>query len=343
MVTGAGGAVGPELVRHLVDAGLAVRALTRCCPPPGTFPKGVELLSGDVADREFLRRALEGTGTVFHLAARVPRGGGGQEARAEYWRVNVDGTQSLVEACFAAGVRRLVYFSSIAVYGSTHGRSADEGSPLHPEGLYAETKRAAEEIVLTATGSSSHPPEGVVLRLAAIYGPRMKGNYLRLVRALSRRRFFPVGDGSNRRTVVFVQDAVRAALLAAQHPNAPGRIFNVSDGSIHTLRDLLEAICAALGRKPPRLYLPARPVRWLASAVDGLTSLVGCSFNLVGMVDKFVEDVAVRAERIQTELAFRPSVGLQEGWRKTIGAWKVQSGLLDLATGEHSRGTGYKA
>ena len=97
--------------------------------------------------------------------------------------------------------------------------------------------------------------------LGAVYGSRIKGNYERLTHALARHRFIPIGSGLNRRTLVYDKDVGRAAVLAVSHPAAAGRVFNVTDGTFHTLNEIIESICSALGRKPPRLSLPIGPVR----------------------------------------------------------------------------------
>jgi UDP-glucose 4-epimerase len=128
-------------------------------------------------------------------------------------------------------------------------------SPTHPDTFYAKTKRAAEQIVLNARDPNGQPL-GTVLRLGAVYGSRIKGNYEQLTHALARNRFIPIGDGLNRRTLVYDKDVGRAAALAVFHPAAAGRIFNVTDGKFHTLNEIIESICSALGRKPPWLSLP---------------------------------------------------------------------------------------
>ena len=91
--------------------------------------------------------------------------------------------------------------STIAVYGPSDGCVLNEMSPTHPGTFYAQTKRAAEQIVLKAKQSDGQPL-GTVLRFGAIYGPRIKGNYQRLLQSLARGRFIPIGDGSNRRTLL---------------------------------------------------------------------------------------------------------------------------------------------
>ena len=103
-----------------------------------------------------------------------------------------------------------------------------------------------------------------MLRLGAVYGAQVKGNYRRLLSALARGRFVPIGSGRNRRTLIYDKDVARAALLAVCHPDAAGRVFNVTDGEVHTMATIVRTLCTALGRRPPCLTLPAGPVRALA-------------------------------------------------------------------------------
>ena len=171
-------------------------------------------------------------------------------------------------------VGRVVLFSTIAVYGPSDGCVFNEESPTHPETFYAQTKLAAEKLVLNARDADGQPL-GTVLRLGAVYGSRLKGNYERLTHALARNRFIPIGSGLNRRTLVYDQDVGRAAALAVSHPAAAGRVFNVADGEFHTLNEIIESICSALGRKPPSLSLPVGPTRFAAGIVEDLVRLVG--------------------------------------------------------------------
>ena len=158
----------------------------------------------------------------------------------------MEGTRRLLEASEAAQVRRFVFFSTINVYGhSSVGCALDEQSPLRPESYYAETKVRAEEIVL-----ASRVP-ATVLRLAAVYGSRVKGNYARLLAALEQRRYVSIGPATNRRTLVHEQDVAEAALLVAKQARASGRTYNVTDGSTHDLNEIVQAMCLALGRSSP--------------------------------------------------------------------------------------------
>lgn len=250
---------------------------------------------------------------MFHLAGLAHRTRP-RPATAYEW-VNVEGTRVTTESAAATGVSRFVFFSSIAVYGATGVEGADEATTPAPGTPYARSKLRAEEEVRSVAGGAF---EACVLRLAAVYGPHVKGNYARLARALASRRFLPLGPGNNRRTLVHEADVAEAALLAARSPQAAGRVYNVSDGQTPRLRDIIEAMCRALGRRPPRLRVPLGLARTLAGIGDIGLSLIADGPRLSPMIEKYTEDVAVRAERIVNDLGFRPRFDLESGWRDAL-------------------------
>ncbi|MFH0784244.1 MAG: NAD-dependent epimerase/dehydratase family protein, partial [Pseudomonadota bacterium] len=197
--------------------------------------------------------------------------------------------------------------------------------PTQPETFYARTKLAAEEIVLNAKRADGQPI-GTVLRLGAVYGSRIKGNYERLTRALARHRFVPIGNGRNRRTLVYDKDVARAAVLAVEHPDAAGRVYNVSDGGFHTLNEIITAICVALGRRPPRFSLPIGPVCTLVGLIEKGSQAIGLKPPVTkAIIDKYTEDIAVDGSLIQKELGFVPEYGLATGWREAVETVKQLS------------------
>jgi UDP-glucose 4-epimerase len=221
-------------------------------------------------------------------------------------------------AAINVGVKRVVLFSTIAVYGDSDGGVLNEHSPTHPETFYSQTKLAAEQLALNAKLNDGQPL-GTVLRLGAVYGSRIKGNYERLTHALACHRFIPIGNGLNRRTLVYDKDVGRAAVLAVSHPAAAGRIFNVTDGGFHTLKEIIDSICAALGRKPPRLSFPVGPTRSLIGLIEKGSHSIGLKSPVTPeMIDKYTEDIAVNSQRIQNELGFVPKFGLSAGWKDTV-------------------------
>ena len=335
LVTGATGAIGPATVRALLASGAAVRIfgrLDRVRDEDGrapSWPRDVELAVGDLRQPETIAAAMPGVDVVVHLAALLhvvnPPPGHDQLYRA----INVEGTRHVAEAAAAAGARRLVLASTTAVYGPTGEQQASEDTAPAPDSWYAESKLEAERVA-RAIGRQSGL-EVVILRLSAVYGPRVRGNYRRLLRAMARGRFVSIGPGRNHRSLVADQDAARAFALAARHPAAAGQTFNVADGPAHTVDEILSAMAAAVGRQRPRWHLPTGVARVVAAAGDLAGGALGQRPGLRPSVEKYLEESAVDATRIREMLGFTPELDLVAGWKLTAECLRATGELPPLA------------
>lgn len=313
LVTGATGAIGSHLVEWLGRHACRVRILSRRCLAPEPFSVPVEWISGDISDRSIIPCAVDQVDTIFHLAARLHMNAPGDALKHEYERVNVQGTRILTEAAEKAGVHRLVFFSTINVYGDDNTGTVNEKDEPHPDTLYARTKLDAEKIVL-----SGRLP-AVVLRLAAVYGPGMKGNYRHLLRALDHGFFIRIGKGGYRRTLVHVDDVCRAALLAAEHPLAAGQVFNVTDGMSHGVNEIVAAMCEALGRPIPRLYVPEEWVSKMLHVRDHIEKKMPFRLPFSGSaLRKLLSSHVVAGDNIQQMLGFKPRYDLKTGWQDCV-------------------------
>ena len=124
-------------------------------------------------------------------------------------------------------------------------------------------------------------------------------------------------------------------MLAVSHPAAAGRIFNVTDGEFHTLNEIIESICSALGRKPPRWFLPVGPTRTFIGLIEKGSGALGLKpVVTLGMMDKYTEDIAVEGKRIQNELGFVPQYDLSAGWRETVREMIKSGELVNNAVGQ---------
>jgi nucleoside-diphosphate-sugar epimerase len=322
LVTGATGAIGPALIQALCNNGLHVKAVARNAPTPGLLPEKVEFIAGDVAQAQFMDSVMDGVNVVFHLAAKLHSFNPPADLSDEYERTNVAGTKNVIESAKRMAVGRMVFFSSIGVYGPCPGKTMNEDFTPRAIGPYAQTKLRAEQLVLEARRPEGDPL-GVVLRVAAVYGPRLKGNYHRLIKALSQRRYIQIGPGDNRRALIHESDLADAALIVARHPAAVHRIYNISDGNNPSFREIITAICAALGRKPPRFFLPVKPVRALIGMLEAAAGVWDAHPPITrALLDKYLEDGAVDATRIRQELGFAPKFDLYGGWKDAIKKMK---------------------
>lgn len=310
VVTGASGAIGGHLVNALVRQGFHIRALDQLSrESPSDLP--VEWVRADVRDADAMRDALASARLVFHLAAKLHTPNPDPSLEHEYRAINVGGARNVAEAAAAAGAERVVFFSTIDLYGPTTGAGLiDEDYQPWPQSLYGRTKLEAEGEMQILGGRST------ILRLGAMYGPGMTGNYLKMLKAIRARRFPIIGPGSNRRTLVHVRDVVGAAITAATHPAAVDQVFNVTDGSVHTLREIAASMAGALGRRDRFLKVPELIARTGALALE---TILGSRAPLtVDAIGKVSQDVAVSGDRLTELVGYRASVGLDEGWRSVV-------------------------
>jgi UDP-glucose 4-epimerase len=271
LVTGGAGFIGSHIVQTLLEQGTSVRVLDN-------FSTGkrenleelrqrfdgnrLEVLEGDVRDASRVEEALRGVEVIFHEAAfvSVPQS---MDEPQNCFDVNITGTSLLFDSARKAGVRRAVVASSAAVYGESEALPLVEDTPLQPLSPYAVSKRVKEMYAELFTGSFGL--EVVALRYFNVYGPRQRPDsmYAAAVPIFARRLLDgkPVtifGDGGQTRDLINVRDVVRANLIASEHPDAAGKIFNVCTGIETRLLDLLDVMYQLLPNSPSHQFAPPR-------------------------------------------------------------------------------------
>jgi nucleoside-diphosphate-sugar epimerase len=217
--------------------------------PTSSHPN-LELVPGDLLDRESLKRALDGVEVVQNIAALYRPTNVPQKA---YWDVNVDGIRNIVEESAKAGVKRFVQCSTVGVHGAVERPPADENAPIKPDDYYQETKYRGEVLARELCPALGMPVS--VVRPAAIYGPR-ELRFLKLAKALKSGTFVMFGKGEVRYHFIHVDDLCAALCLCAERDEAVGEVFIIADGGALTLNEIVAVTSEALGVKPPRLRLP---------------------------------------------------------------------------------------
>lgn len=325
-VTGATGFIGGRLVHALVEAGHKVRALVRD-PVRAQFlhRPGVELVQGDLGDPASLDQAVTGAQRVFHCGGLVGDWLRPEETR----RINVEGTRALLSASAAAGVERVVYLSSLSVYGLGHHHGTYETAPHRYSGdTYLDSKIDAERMVRVFMDRDG--PETVILRPGFVYGPGDQRFMPRLLEALARHQFAYIGDGSKLLNISYVDDVVQAVLLADSTHAAAGQAYNLTDGAQTSLRTFVEFLCQQLGIPAPRKQIPP-PVAWAvchgAEAVArALRSKEAPRFNR-GRMRFLYYNQRYCIDKARRELGYRPRFTYREGLPPTL-AWYREQGLL---------------
>ncbi len=308
-VTGAGGFIGGALVRTLADGGHRVRAVARR-PPAARLP-GVEYFEcRDVADLRGWEAALDGADAVVHLVARVHVMNERASDAPEYHRVNVAGSAALARACAERAVGRLVYLSTIKVNGETTGARAftadDAPSPTHEP--YARSKRETEAALFEVGRETGL--DVTVIRPPLVYGPGVKGNFLSLMRAVSRQRPLPFASISNARSLVGVFNLCDLINVCLVHPAAAGEVFLVCDGEDVSTPELIRRLAAAMRRKARLVPCPVALLRF-AGAVLGRGDKI---MRLCG-------DLRVDMSKTRRRLGWEPPLTLDRGLARTVEAY----------------------
>lgn len=255
LVTGGGGFLGKAIVGLLVEAGHEVVSFSRA-PHPEVEALGARHVCGDLADEAQVRAAAKGCDVVFHVAAKADPWG----AYGDYFRTNVLGTRAVIRACREAGIPKLVYTSSpCVVFDGRDLAGADESAPYGIDlgSAYQRTKTIAELMALAANGGGLAV---VALRPHLIWGPGDNHLVPRLVARARQGRLRLVGDGENVIDHVFIENAARAHLAAAQQltPGSPlaGRAYFITNGEPRPIASLLEGILGAYGLPSVRRRIP---------------------------------------------------------------------------------------
>jgi nucleoside-diphosphate-sugar epimerase len=282
LVTGGAGYVGRFLVERLAASGSEIRVVYReelGVPEPS---RTIVPMHGDVLDSVSLRRAMEGVDLVYHLA-----GAGSPASSPDSHRrlieTNVLGTLNVLTAAADAGVQRVVFASSAAVYGDAQEDPLSEETPLRPSSVYAVSKRSAEQ--LCEMFSRSGRLETVVLRLFNVYGPgqinwKSQGSMLipRTIRSLVDGKPIGIrGDGTQSRDFVYVDDVIEMLVRAAQVPGLGGQVLNAGTGMPVSINRVVALLASALGVEAHVEALPtvAGEVMRATADVSKLDALLG--------------------------------------------------------------------
>jgi nucleoside-diphosphate-sugar epimerase len=292
-ITGASGFVGQKLVSAIDKKNNTVRVLSRRILP------GLETVVCDLYLEDIPDNALKGVDTVFHLAG-IAHDSESLKQDDQYINVNVKATEKLAKLAVISGVRKFIYLSSVKAGGnSLTVLTTNEHDHFEPKGIYGKTKREAElKLLEIGLQSGMHVS---VIRSSLVYGPSMKGSLGMMFSGIKKGWFPSLPKVANRRSMVHVDDLVKAIFLLASDIRANGEIFIVTDGVPHSSREIYEIMCTLSGREIPKWYLPKVVFNFAAFF----------SLDISRKVNKLFEDDYYSSEKIQS-IGFKPQRSLKE-------------------------------
>lgn len=320
LVTGAGGFIGSHLAEYLVRLGAKVQAMVHY-NSLGTWgwldssdvKNEINIFSGDITDRDTVRRAVKNCDMIFHLAALIgiPYS---YEAVFSYVRTNILGTLNVIETARELGIGRIIHTSTSEVYGTALYVPIDENHPLQAQSPYSATKIGADKLVESFYRSFNLPV--VIVRPFNVYGPRQSSRAIipTIITQVLTGSKVCIGAIEPRRDFTFVKDTIAGFIAAAEtnKKNVVGQVFNIATGREISIKDLIYLIIKLSGNKV-RITISSERIRPKTSEVNRLLA------DLV---------------KTETILNWRPKVSLEDGLARTID-WFKESKNVRLYKNNH--------
>jgi len=323
LVTGATGFIGRHLIGQLTHENACVRVLALPDEDTSALDRlGVEIVRGDVLDCESLQRAASNCRQIYHLAARTEVSG---PSRQDLTKINVQGTENVARAALSAGIDRLIFSSSVGLYGrAIRNRAISEETIPTPDSPYGQSKLSAERILL-----SHHQRDGlsvVLARISAVLGPGAM-SWLSLFKAIAAGRFRFIGEGRNYYHPTDIADIVEGLILCGSVSGIEGQTFLLAGPEPVYLRDFVQIIAEAVRAPELPTGLPEWPFRPYATSSRHLFSWTGHRLPRADRLDLYLGDRAFDLSRSRRLLGYVPKVGTKEAVHHTT-AWFKEHGYF---------------
>ena len=318
-VTGGTGFIGGEVVRRLRERGDEVVCLVRSPEKASELRElGCELAGGDLGDAEVLRTGMEGCEGLIHAAAMYEVGIPAKQHPAMY-EANVRGSERVLQAALEAKVGKVVYVSTVGIFGNTHGEVVDE-SYEHPgkefTSYYEETKLEGHRIAKRMMAEEGLP--GVIVQPGGVYGPGDTSQIADLLSEFFAGRLFLLPFPDLGICLSHVEDIATGILLALDRGKV-GETYVIS-GPVTTMREAIETVADLSGRKAPKRAMPTSLLKAMTPIGPLIGKLMGQPPNLRELISS-ADGVTFWAsyEKASRELGYAPR-GMDEGMRQTLEA-----------------------
>jgi len=309
-VTGSSGFIGKALCKQLLKYKHDILATSRYSNLPDIKPeKNLKFIQiEDINIEKKWPEILSGVECIIHCAARAHIMNDNKvDSLSLYQKVNVEGTRKLAEQASIAGVKRLIFLSSIKVNGELTKKSFcfRHADIPFPEDAYGISKWEAEQVLWEISRKSGL--EIVIIRPPLVYGPGVKGNFLRLLNLVKRNVPIPLATVDNYRSFIGIDNLVDLLIRCTDHPGASGQTFLVSDGEDLSTPTLIKKISSAMGKKNFLFPVPISLIKFIGR-------MVGKSSE----VDRLLSSLQIDSSLVYDKLGWKPPLNSDEGLLKMI-------------------------
>jgi nucleoside-diphosphate-sugar epimerase len=311
LVTGGSGFIGTNLVKDLLREGHSVTIYDKQMSE--TYPD--HCILGDVRDRSKLIKSMHDIEAVYHLAAEHHDN---VHPVSLYYEVNVGGAENLIDAMDIHGVKRLIFTSTVAVYG-LNTKIPDENSPIEPYNDYGHSKYKSE-LIFEKWASTNHMNSLLIVRPTVIFGEQNRGNVYNLINQLASKKFIMVGDGKNKKSMGYVLNLTH--FLTTLLNTGPGKfVYNYADKPDLNIDDLVRIAWNTLGENPKiNFRLPYLAGLIGGYAFDFFSKVTGKSYLISSIrIRKFCADTRISTKKVR-ETGFNAPYLLTDGLKRMISS-----------------------
>jgi len=313
LVTGATGFIGYHLTKKLLVQNCNVVEVGRDFKLINELEANSHLIKvkGDLIKNDFLVNLFSKyrIDILFHLAAKVHDRL--EKDVKQYRLINVNLTEKLAELALKNNVEKLIFFSTVSVYGDTEGRTIDETEICAPSTTYGKTKLEAETLLIKSWQKCGLPV--TILRLASVYGRYDHGNMKLLANIARKHLSAMVGKGKNRKTMIYVDDVIQAAILAAIRDEAVGDVFNIGE-NFCSFCEILDTIEKMLDVSTLRFKIPL--------ALGKVIEKQNINLTLSKLIRTIGSDNCYSSDKAKKILGFKPLYNLEQGLQESVEWYK---------------------
>lgn len=285
LITGAGGWLGSELTERLLEEGNSIRAFVlfssnKLNELKEKYKDLLEIVEGDICNKNDIDKCLEEIDVVYHLAAKVHSLPKSKEDEEQFFKINTEATEQLFKLCLKHKVKRVIFYSSVSVYGESE-KIIDVNSPKNPVTAYAKSKLMAEEIGLRLFNEQGLPI--TIIEPVTVYGGDDVGNFEKL-KKLVNKGFVPrFGDGENKKTVIYYKDLITMTIKIAKDIDTLGTVVICGSESV-SYNHIIGVLCRSSIKRVRVLKIGNTITKFIIKS---------CNFINLGVTKKFARQITV--------------------------------------------------